>query len=201
MAPPFGRRQRSVAQQKGGRIVCQGWCPRLRGRSLTLSGAAFVTLLWPEARDSSIFRPVQEGSRRGRRLSRSGVRSVRLPRLLCPHGRDLQKELEVLIGRGLVKARIDSHSKVLYAQLTNQRSTSFQYALKTGVRSGAHSPPSPAHPACLAGWSANPGFFLHEGRLSYSCGRVGAVCEEGEARSMQAPNLNGWVASGIRHSC
>ncbi|CAL8465400.1 g4936 [Coccomyxa elongata] len=44
----------------------------------------------------------------------------------------LEKELADLVAAGQVQARIDSHSKVLYARLTNTRAATFERALQTG---------------------------------------------------------------------
>ena len=44
----------------------------------------------------------------------------------------MEKELERLISKGLVKARIDSHNKVLQSRFADQRSATFQLALETG---------------------------------------------------------------------
>ncbi len=55
--------------------------------------------------------------------------------------RVLEKELADLVAAGQVQARIDSHSKVLYARLTDTRAATFERALKTGAR-----PP----PQCLS---------------------------------------------------
>lgn len=45
----------------------------------------------------------------------------------------LQKELEALITDNQIQARIDSHNKILYARHTDQRNSTFQRALQTGV--------------------------------------------------------------------
>ncbi len=44
----------------------------------------------------------------------------------------LEKELSGLIMEGSIQARIDSHNKVLYARTTNQRSVTFERALRVG---------------------------------------------------------------------
>eukprot|EP01090_Pellita_catalonica_P002886 TRINITY_DN124_c0_g1_i1.p1 TRINITY_DN124_c0_g1~~TRINITY_DN124_c0_g1_i1.p1 ORF type:complete len:462 (-),score=72.98 TRINITY_DN124_c0_g1_i1:22-1407(-) len=44
----------------------------------------------------------------------------------------LEKELSALILEGAIQARIDSHNKILYARQTNQRSTTFEKALRMG---------------------------------------------------------------------
>ena len=44
----------------------------------------------------------------------------------------MEKELERLISKGLVKARIDSHNKVLQSRFADQRGVTFQLALETG---------------------------------------------------------------------
>jgi len=44
----------------------------------------------------------------------------------------LEKELSGLISEGNIKARIDSHNKVLHAKAINQRSATFEKALKMG---------------------------------------------------------------------
>jgi COP9 signalosome complex subunit 1 len=44
----------------------------------------------------------------------------------------LEKELSGLIMEGSIQARIDSHNKILYARTTNQRSSTFEKALKMG---------------------------------------------------------------------
>lgn len=45
----------------------------------------------------------------------------------------LQMELEALITENQIQARIDSHSKILYARHTDQRNSTFQRALQAGV--------------------------------------------------------------------
>ncbi|KAI0499866.1 hypothetical protein KFK09_018074 [Dendrobium nobile] len=45
----------------------------------------------------------------------------------------LQKELEALIADNQIQARIDSQNKILYARLADQRNSTFQRALQTGV--------------------------------------------------------------------
>lgn len=52
---------------------------------------------------------------------------------------------------GQVQARIDSHSKVLYARLTNTRAATFERALRTGAR--PHAPVAlseESSPVCLS---------------------------------------------------
>jgi len=44
----------------------------------------------------------------------------------------LEKELSGLIMEGSIEARIDSHNKILFARTTNQRSSTFERALKMG---------------------------------------------------------------------
>jgi len=44
----------------------------------------------------------------------------------------LEKELSALILEGSIQARIDSHNKILFARHTNQRSSTFEKALKMG---------------------------------------------------------------------
>jgi len=44
----------------------------------------------------------------------------------------LEKELSGLILEGSIQARIDSHNQILYARTTNQRSSTFEKALKMG---------------------------------------------------------------------
>lgn len=44
----------------------------------------------------------------------------------------LEKELSGLILEGSIQARIDSHNQILFARTTNQRSTTFEKALKMG---------------------------------------------------------------------
>jgi len=44
----------------------------------------------------------------------------------------LEKELSALILQGDIQARIDSHNKILFARHTDQRSSTFQKALKMG---------------------------------------------------------------------
>jgi len=46
---------------------------------------------------------------------------------------DLEKELCALIMDGSIKGRIDSQNKILYARQTDQRSSTFESTLKTGV--------------------------------------------------------------------
>ena len=48
------------------------------------------------------------------------------------HSTIMEKELERLISKGLVKARIDSHNKVLQSRFADQRGVTFQLALETG---------------------------------------------------------------------
>lgn len=45
----------------------------------------------------------------------------------------LEKELEALIMDNQIQARIDSHNKILYARHADQRNTTFQRVLQTGV--------------------------------------------------------------------
>ncbi|XP_010919243.2 COP9 signalosome complex subunit 1 [Elaeis guineensis] len=45
----------------------------------------------------------------------------------------LEKELEALITDNQIQARIDSHNKILYARHADQRNTTFQRVLQTGV--------------------------------------------------------------------
>ncbi|KAG0488568.1 hypothetical protein HPP92_007140 [Vanilla planifolia] len=45
----------------------------------------------------------------------------------------LQKELEALITENQIQARIDSHNKILYARHADQRNTTFQRVLQTGI--------------------------------------------------------------------
>ncbi|KAH0456043.1 hypothetical protein IEQ34_013950 [Dendrobium chrysotoxum] len=45
----------------------------------------------------------------------------------------LQKELEALIADNQIQARIDSHNKILYARHADQRNSTFQRTLQTGV--------------------------------------------------------------------
>ncbi|KAJ8510780.1 hypothetical protein OPV22_001214 [Ensete ventricosum] len=45
----------------------------------------------------------------------------------------LEKELEALITEDKIQARIDSHNKILYARHADQRNTTFQRVLQTGV--------------------------------------------------------------------
>ncbi|PKA46544.1 COP9 signalosome complex subunit 1 [Apostasia shenzhenica] len=45
----------------------------------------------------------------------------------------LEKELEALITENQIQARIDSHNKILYARHADQRNTTFQKVLQTGV--------------------------------------------------------------------
>ncbi|KAJ8748861.1 hypothetical protein K2173_013292 [Erythroxylum novogranatense] len=44
----------------------------------------------------------------------------------------LEKELEALITDNLIQARIDSHTKILYARHADQRNATFQPVLQTG---------------------------------------------------------------------
>lgn len=44
----------------------------------------------------------------------------------------LEKELSYLIMEGSIQARIDSHNKRLFARQTDQRSSTFQNALRIG---------------------------------------------------------------------
>ena len=44
----------------------------------------------------------------------------------------LERELAELVSSGQVKARIDSHAKVLYARLTDARAAAYDHALKFG---------------------------------------------------------------------
>jgi hypothetical protein len=55
-------------------------------------------------------------------------------KILAVWCRALERELADLIAAGQVQARIDSHSKVLYARLTDTRAATFERALKTGAR-------------------------------------------------------------------
>jgi len=44
----------------------------------------------------------------------------------------IERELSGLIMEGSIQARIDSHNKILYARTTNQRSSTFDQALRMG---------------------------------------------------------------------
>ncbi len=46
--------------------------------------------------------------------------------------RVLERELAELVSSGQVKARIDSHAKVLYARITDARALAYEHALKFG---------------------------------------------------------------------